>query len=242
MANSDLYWKDRTEAAQKRMDSLVDKGASQQRRRILNVLKKITKLMKDYVENPPKYEWQLERQKALRDSTRELLKGLATEEVEITAATLDKVFDDAFAQFSHGLEKVEGLETFTTNSEELKRVALRASFHGSDYSSRIWKNTERLASKLDGYIDDLVLRGIDPTKDVMRELGASYSVARRLITTEAARVFSEAALDTYKAHNVKEVAVLVEAGACDECEQMRGQHYPTYGTPTIPIHPFAAAA
>lgn len=82
---------------------------------------------------------------------------------------------------------------------------------GSNYSKRIWGNTEKLASKLEEMFTVEALTGkqeIEFVKELQAEFGTSFNVTRRLVRTEANYIHNQAQLDAWQKNGVKQYILI----------------------------------
>ncbi len=108
----------------------------------------------------------------------------------------------------------EPITKFKKISTSQTRRILNLKWYGGNYSSRIWKNTDKLADTLQELFTAQQMSGMSE-RDMMLELEKQFHVgayvARRLIRTEANFVAGQAKLMGWREHGVKQyvlVAVL----------------------------------
>ncbi|MHA3065789.1 minor capsid protein [Lacticaseibacillus saniviri] len=101
---------------------------------------------------------------------------------------------------------------------------------GSNYSKRIWKNTDLLADTLKDLFTAQAMSGMshrDMQRVLQDKFGVGANYARRLIRTEANFVANQARLKGWKEHGIKEyvlVAVL-DFRTSTICRKKDGQHF-----------------
>lgn len=129
---------------------------------------------------------------------------------------------------------------------EFIESVLNANFEGQTYSNRIWKNTNKLANKLYTTIEKGISEGTSIQKlsrEVKNAFGVNSYESKRLITTEMARVTSDATLNIYEDSGVVDkvmwVATLEANVTCSDCASLDGQIFDLndVNKPTIPLHP-----
>lgn len=106
-----------------------------------------------------------------------------------------------------------------SNDYELKELStkytkniLDSHWHGSNYSKRIWKDTEALAKRLEELFTVESMTGIsefEMAKAIAAEFDRSIGVAQRLIRTEANYMANQAKLKAWRDRGVKEYRLLV---------------------------------
>lgn len=82
---------------------------------------------------------------------------------------------------------------------------------GSNYSKRIWGNTEKLASKLEEMFTVEALTGkqeIEFVKELQAKFDTSFNVTRRLVRTEANYIHNQAQLEAWQKNGVKQYILI----------------------------------
>lgn len=95
-------------------------------------------------------------------------------------------------------------------TQQVKTI-LNRKWLGSNYSKRIWGNTEKLASKLEEMFTVEALTGkqeIEFVKELQAEFGASFNVTRRLVRTEANYIHNQAQLEAWQKNGVKQYILI----------------------------------
>lgn len=155
--------------------------------------------------------------------------------VEATERAINGVYDSVIGRTAKDFASRN--VKFAAVSDELKQQILKSQWLGSDYSKRIWHNTDALAEKLKTLLPDMILSGKDPRAELRETFNVDYRVASRLVHTESAHIYTEASKAQYRAANVKEVKFIAEADCCEICEQYRNGIFPLEDAPMIPQHP-----
>lgn len=92
------------------------------------------------------------------------------------------------------------------------RNILESHWHGSNYSKRIWNDTDKLAKRLEELFTVEALTGMsqqDMVKAIVKEFDASVGVARRLIRTEANYMANQAKLKSWIDNGVEYYRLVV---------------------------------
>lgn len=92
------------------------------------------------------------------------------------------------------------------------RNILESHWHGSNYSKRIWNDTDKLAKRLEELFAVEALTGMsqqDMVKAIVKEFDASVGVARRLIRTEANYMANQAKLKSWIDNGVEYYRLVV---------------------------------
>lgn len=155
------------------------------------------------------------------------------DQINITETALDKVVEQVL-----GIDWKDNSPTGLLNRVQTKQF-LNQAWSGESYSSRIYNNCNALASKLEKSISDMICLGKSPDevkKAIMEECNVSYNVANRLIRTEASYTFNTANKERYERMGCKQIEILIEKDACDECQELAGV-YEADRVPLVPVHP-----
>lgn len=135
-------------------------------------------------------------------------------------------------------------ETVLNNAKNIDTI-VHASFHGQNFSERIWgKQQDNMKKVLTKALQDcLVLgKGAAPfVRELAKETGVTTRQAQRLISTELSRVQNQAALDSMVAGGFEEFQVVASPNCCKECQAINGEHFPlpklASGENAPPMHP-----
>lgn len=135
-------------------------------------------------------------------------------------------------------------DTVLNNAKNIDTI-VHASFHGQNFSERIWgKQQDNMKKVLTKALQDcLVLgKGAAPfVRELAKETGVTTRQAQRLISTELSRVQNQAALDSMVAGGFEEFQVVSSPDCCEECQAINGEHFPipklATGTNAPPMHP-----
>lgn len=107
-------------------------------------------------------------------------------------------------------EKTES--EFKQLSTKETRNILESHWHGSNYSKRIWNDTDKLAKRLEELFTVEALTGMsqqDMVKAIVKEFDTSVGVARRLIRTEANYMANQAKLKSWIDNGVEYYRLVV---------------------------------
>ena len=113
---------------------------------------------------------------------------------------------------------------------------------GKSWSSRIWKNTDRLREVLNDKLIECVITGKKSTelkKILMEEFQASYRQANSIARTEIAHIQTQAARDRYIDAGIEQVEVWADKDErrCDICGKLHRKKFPVWGAMPVPAHP-----
>ncbi|MDB1750773.1 minor capsid protein [Enterococcus avium] len=136
----------------------------------------------------------------------------------------DQQYDSKIETFKQAQKRGVPIEVWNdpknrSNDYEFKELStkytkniLDSHWHGSNYSKRIWKDTEALAKRLEELFTVESMTGIsefEMAKAIAAEFDRSIGVAQRLIRTEANYMANQAKLKAWRDRGVKEYRLLV---------------------------------
>lgn len=128
------------------------------------------------------------------------------------------------------VSKNEPVTEFKELSHKYVRNILDKDWKGSNYSKRIWNDTELLAKRLEELFTVEAMTGMseqDMIKAISKEFETCINVSRRLIRTEANHVANQAKLRGWKEHGVKEYAIVatLDFKTSETCQHQDGKIY-----------------
>lgn len=234
------YWQERTLRNEAKAHKLADsyskriKSLHNQQYRKLNAY--LDSLMKE-VENGGILSrselWRSKKYIDLINAIAETEQIIATEEVKLTQACLERVFEQTVGSCM----KDFGSTFSNAITERLEAQVINSTWCGTDFSARIWHNANALAARLENDMREMILSGKDIHKQLMRDMSVSYHEADRLIRTESAHIYTEASKTAYREANIQKVEWLAEADACEICDSYNGKQWPIDEAPMLPVHP-----
>lgn len=113
---------------------------------------------------------------------------------------------------------------------------------GKSWSSRIWKNTDKLQQALNDELITCVLTGKKPSelKQLLQnQFNVSFNRADSIVRTEMAHIQTQAARQRYLDMGVSEVEVWADEDErrCDVCGDLHQKRFGIYEPMPIPAHP-----
>lgn len=138
----------------------------------------------------------------------------------------DRVIEDIYVK----MQKDKAITEFKELSTEQTKHILDGDWKGSNYSKRIWKDTDLLAEKLEEMFTVKQLTGMSEreiVKELVKQFEVSTGIAERLLRTEANYMTMQAKLKGWKEHGVEEyilVAVL-DFKTSNICQSMDGKRF-----------------
>lgn len=135
--------------------------------------------------------------------------------------------------------------TVLDDIQPMVETIARASFHGQEFSERIWgKQQTLLQRQLNKALSECLIlgKGAAPfSRKLAKICNASKYQAQRLMNTELARVQCQAEQEAYERCGFTDMVYLVNPSCCPECRKHDGRHFPTrkmeQGVNAPPLHP-----
>lgn len=145
------------------------------------------------------------------------------------------------------LKKDEAIPEFKEMSTKQVRNVLDTKWQGSNYSKRIWGDTDLLADKLQELFTVEAMTGMserDMTKEIQKVFDVSRGVARRLIRTEANYMAGQGKLKGWIAQGVEYYVIVatLDLRTSKVCQDQDGKKYKVSEAKVNvnypPFHPF----
>ena len=131
-------------------------------------------------------------------------------------------------------------------NEKYAHAIVNASFKNATYSDRIWMYQGMLKAELEGLLASGLIRGQNPkklAKHLEKRFGVSTYNAQRLMTTELARVQTEAQKQSFVRNGFDEYEYIAcgNNDVCSVCKALDGKHFKVDdmmpGENAPPMHP-----
>lgn len=130
------------------------------------------------------------------------------------------------------------------NNEKAAHAIVNASFKNATYSDRIWMYQGILKAELDSLLKTGLIQGKHPTelaRHLQKRFGVSAYNANRLMTTELARVQTEAQKQSFIRNGFTQYTFLAIGTACEACRALNEKHFDIDkmmpGENAPPMHP-----
>lgn len=151
--------------------------------------------------NAPAYASRIARIEALRDLIFCEAQSIGWYTEKILQPRMIDAYNTAFYQTHYTIQKGTGLAyDFNNLSNPAVKAAIATDWKGSNYSKRIWKNTDKLANDLEEILTRGLLSGISGKKmatELNKRMQSGRYEADRLIRTEVNYVAGQARLKAY---------------------------------------------
>ena len=186
----------------------------------------------------------------MRVNRLELLKAKLSLELDQLHSRLEPKFkefltDEGIIEY----QRQAGILSSSINiDKKLIEELVNGSFNNANWSTRLWLNIEDTRGLLKKALNELLLRGVNPSKfatelmRLMHPLEVSKSNALRLLITEGANIQLGVQLDSFSQTGFTEYEFVTEPSACDKCAPLSGKDFPiakaNVGENRAPMHPF----
>ncbi|MGL4549464.1 minor capsid protein, partial [Eubacterium aggregans] len=119
---------------------------------------------------------------------------------------------------------------------------LTSQWHGSNFSSRIWANTQGLAKAAGIVLTDGLTQGrtiAEMAISLYKIVHDGFAKAHRLVRTETMHVLNSASLLSYQDAGITQVefCAATDERTCEVCGALHGKVYPIAKAIHIPVHP-----
>jgi SPP1 gp7 family putative phage head morphogenesis protein len=192
------------------------------------------------------YLARLKRLDALREQIYWEMVTLAPKEVQIMEETFTKIARNAYQTTGQELARFKGISpSFAVIDTGVVRQVISRNWFGSNFSDRIWTNTEALANRLAGTLGSALSMGQSYSRTA-NDLRADFRVARyeavRLVRTESAFIYGQSDIEAYKDAGIEWYQYdAVMENTCEVCMGLHGDTFrvedQVVGENFPPMHP-----
>lgn len=194
------------------------------------------------------YKVRITRLQALQVQIRNQIELLHFKQQKGTTNLLRGIYEDTYYKNIYELYKGLGAANdFARIDTGAIEKVISEPWQGSNYSSRIWNNKEKLLMELQTNLTQAFIRGdsIDKiSKTIAERMNVASSRARTLVNTESAYITSKATFDSYESSGVvKEYEILatLDLHTSKICRSMDGRVFKIsekeIGVNAPPFHP-----
>lgn len=187
--------------------------------------------------------YKLNRYKDMQQQITSIMDKLGQEEKMYMTRELTSIYSASYIKTGELLVKAApniGI-SFTAINQGAVEKALTYPWSGSDFSSRIWKNKDKLITNLEQTLTKGFINGSSISK-MTKELNGVMNVGagncRRLIRTESMHTMASAHHDSYTQAGVEKVKFITadDDRVCADCDLMNGDIFDLNDAPMIPQH------
>lgn len=196
----------------------------------------------------PAYRARIERLENLQTEIDRMMQDVYNQEKVVSSEHYANVFNNAYYRNIYEIQRAAGFQfSFSTVDFATLNQMLAMEFLGSNYSKRIWKNTDALAKDVKEQLILGFLTG-KTESDMAAEIANKYATgsyaARRLIRTESnfqatqgqKLAYEDADLELYQ------IVATLDLRTSEICREMDGKVFPVEkmqsGENAPPFHPF----
>lgn len=132
--------------------------------------------------------------------------------------------------------------SFSTPNQRAMEEMLNKPWNGSNFSKRLWKNTQVLANNLNDILTIGLTQGKTLTElavQLRNRMNKSFNECHRLVRTETMHYLNESAFKAYKDGGCEEVELYAaeDERTCEICGAGHGKRYKINKRPILPFHP-----
>lgn len=189
----------------------------------------------------------ISRLEALQFQLQERAEELFSKQQNGLTGILKGIYEDGYYRTAFELQKgLIGSSFARLDTARVEKVLTKPwAADGSDFSSRIWKDKQRLVNDLHTGLTQAMIRGDPPDKlaaDLSKRFGVSKSRAFALVQTESAAFAAAAQKDCFKELGVEQYEVVgtLDRRTCEICGGMDGKIFAMSefepGTTAPPFH------
>lgn len=149
--------------------------------------------------------YQYDRYQALLESIKIEIGVIKNTLTKHMTEVLSNAYKDAFGMSEEmlGADSPWGIQ-----NQKMLESMLKTKWAGSNYSQRIWKNTNAIAKRIESDVATALTQGKNPrmlAKQIQKDFNVAFYAADRLVRTELARAQNQGQLDSYKNQGIKRV-------------------------------------
>ena len=188
-------------------------------------------LQEPFDEESRAYGYRVSRAEALKAAIQERMNRLGVQVERETAAQREWTASKSYQSARKMVQDMTGgLVSHATPDLRGMLQAMDTVWAGGNYSTRIWKNTERLAETLSSEIEAAFLSGKSVRRmadTIMERFGVGYRAAECLVRTETSYVQNRTAARSYEDAGCTEYEVLTaqDRRTCQYCAKQNGKRY-----------------
>lgn len=235
-------------------------------RKMLNAkeLKELRWTVEDYIkygkENALNKQWikelenasarfHISRLESLKLQTQQSLEVLYGNQLDVVDKTMRNIYSESLYRTAFEVQKGFGVGFVVDKLDEnrlSKVIGKPWALDGVNFSSRIWKNKEKLINELHGTLVRNIISGADPAKaikEIENKMNVSRSAAGRLIMTESAYFSSAAQKDMFNELDVEkyQIVATLDNRTSEICSELDGKVFDMKdyeaGVTAPPFHP-----
>lgn len=178
--------------------------------------------------------YHISRLEALKLQTQQQIEVLFGNQLDSIDSAMKSIYTSGYYHTAYEIQKGFGVgwDFATLDENQINKVINKPwAVDGQNFSSRIWKNKQKLVNELNTTLTQNIILGQDPQKaidEIARKMNTSKVNAGRLVMTEEAFFSSAAQKDCFNELDVEqfEVVATLDSHTSEICQGMDGQHFP----------------
>lgn len=173
----------------------------------------------------------------LQENMENVIKDLGESVEKFGKDNMSEGFDGTYKNIMSQLGKTE----FAKVPKKVMEEMMDRPWLGSNFSERLWKNTQVLAVNLNDILTNGITQGKTITEMAIQlnnMMNSGFNVSHRLIRTETMHYLNESAFKGYEDAGCEEVEVWAakDERVCEVCGAMHGKVYKIKKRPVLPLH------
>lgn len=198
-------------------------------------IKKLYEELKDKGELTTTKLYQYDRFMSLRRQIKSQCKDIRSSLTSEVRKKLSQSYKETFQT----VNKMLGQDnTWGIQNQKMAQKVINTKWEGSNFSKRIWKNTDSLAKDIESNIVSCVINGTNKdtiVKIIKNRYNVGFNKADRLVRTELMHTINSAQIDTYKEDGVEYVEwyAAEDERMCSICGEMHEKKFKTTEAPSI---------
>jgi SPP1 gp7 family putative phage head morphogenesis protein len=149
--------------------------------------------------------------------------------------------DELTGVYEYNRKLINPTWNLAINKSAVEETINRIWVGDENWSSRIWKNTNKLSQTVRESLIQTFATGSttdDFVKNLMKDFSVSYNQAKTLARTELAHCATQATIDGYIEMGVTQYKVITEKDCCEECNDLSNKVFDINDPEGyVPMHP-----
>ncbi len=178
--------------------------------------------------------YHISRLEALKLQTQQSIEAMFGDQLDSLASTMRDIYKSGYYRTAFELQKGVGVgwDFATLDDRAISKVVNKPwAADGQNFSSRVWRNKQKLVNELNTTLTQNIILGQDPQKaidEIARKMNTSKTNAGRLVMTEEAFFSSAAQKDCFNELDVElfEIVATLDAHTSEICQEMDGKVFP----------------
>ncbi|SHI90424.1 phage putative head morphogenesis protein, SPP1 gp7 family [Clostridium amylolyticum] len=134
-----------------------------------------------------------------------------------------------------------GETDFNEPPKKLMEQFLRKQWEGSNFSTRLWKNTQVLVTNLNDVVTNGLIQGKTVTEMAIQlnnRMNKEFNICHRLVRSETMHYLNESAKSAYKDAGCEKIQLwaAIDERTCPVCGVKHGNKYSLRDAPVLPLH------